>query len=359
MNTKIKNLIIVLVLFIVSETAISQPIVKDELLPQGTVVYALPTTTLNLKVVAERETFTAGPYAKYAQKYLGVAAEDNNSVSYKIIDIELTPYIEADKDISYAINLGAIKAASGNYLEFTNNGLIMWSDSYSGKNEKFRFSSQTKGNFDIQKITENLVSEKSTLYKTVQSSSGVERVPVQQTQLVEKSLEKKAEEIANLIFKLKSKRLDIITGETDANYSGEAMRAALDEISRLESEYASLFLGKSTYDTQSRSFDVAPAKENTKQIYIAFRISESEGIVSPDNLSGRPIIVEIKPLKGAAFDFEMDMTGTKIKSIYYRKPAISVISIMDGNKQLLQTRVPIYQFGKTLSFPIEISVSKW
>ena len=41
----------------------------------GAVVYSLPQTVLSLKVKVQREAFTAGPYAAYAQKYLGVAAK--------------------------------------------------------------------------------------------------------------------------------------------------------------------------------------------------------------------------------------------------------------------------------------------
>ena len=42
--------------------------------PTGTVIYSLPQTVLSITVQSEREAFTAGPYASYAQKYLGVAA---------------------------------------------------------------------------------------------------------------------------------------------------------------------------------------------------------------------------------------------------------------------------------------------
>lgn len=42
--------------------------------PVGTVSYALPQTTITIEVEAVREYFYAGPYAKYAQKYLGVDA---------------------------------------------------------------------------------------------------------------------------------------------------------------------------------------------------------------------------------------------------------------------------------------------
>ena len=62
----------------------------------GAVVYSLPRTTVNVKVEARREAFTAGPYAAYAQKYLGVAARTQNGTTYTLLNITLTPYVEAD-----------------------------------------------------------------------------------------------------------------------------------------------------------------------------------------------------------------------------------------------------------------------
>ena len=44
----------------------------------GTVSYALPQTTITLEVEAVRESFYAGPYAKFAQKYLGVNARQED-----------------------------------------------------------------------------------------------------------------------------------------------------------------------------------------------------------------------------------------------------------------------------------------
>ena len=52
--------------------ALSAPSYAQDLV--GTVSYALPQTTITMEVEAVREYFYAGPYAKYAEKYLGVQA---------------------------------------------------------------------------------------------------------------------------------------------------------------------------------------------------------------------------------------------------------------------------------------------
>ena len=338
--------------------AVSQTVRPDEKIPLGAIVYSLPSTTIHFDVVADHESFVAGPYAKFAQKYLGVQAREESAETYKLKSVEMTPYIEADYSTNYEVNLGNSKNASANFLEFMSQGLIVWSDSYAGKNEKMRFQNAKRDlEFNQIQTTQNLTSEKTTLYKTVQTAGGLERVAVQQNQVVEKSLERRAEETASLIFKLRAKRVEIITGETDATFSGEALKAAISEINRLENEYMTLFLGKSTTDTQKMSFDIVPSPDNQKQIYIAFRISETQGLLPATNIAGRPVVLELSNEDKVAPAPKMELTNAKGRVIY-RRPAAMVAKVLDGQTTLMQTRIPVYQLGTLLSFPVEVATAK-
>lgn len=106
------------------------------------------------------------------------------------------------------------------------------------------------------------------------------------------------------------------------------------------------------------SFDVAPSADNGKQIYIAFRFSDREGIVSADNMTGRPVVLQLTDSGEKMADLGMDNAQAKTRLIFYRKPAIMNVKLTDGQNQLLQARVPVYQLGKLLTFPIEVSVAK-
>ncbi|MDO9680918.1 MAG: DUF4831 family protein [Bacteroidales bacterium] len=342
---------------IISIRAEAQIINPGQGAPAGAIVYSLPMTAINLKIGAEYELFTAGPYARFAQKYLGVQAREENRETYRITSVQMIPYIEADPSVNIALNLGNNKNASANFLEMINQGLIMWSDSYAGKMEKIQYP-LLAGNADFLRSMSgsNLTSEMTTLYRTVQSRSSLDRTAVQQSQVVEKSLEKRAEETANLIFKLRAKRLEIITGETDATFSGEALRAAITEINRLEREYLDLFLGKTDFGKQTMSFDVVPKADNEKQIYIAFRLSDTQGLLPASNLSGRPIVMELIR-EDAATAVNMDATAGRGRVIY-RKPAIVNARLTDGQTVLIQSRIPVYQLGNLMSFPIEIATGR-
>lgn len=346
----------VALIFAVS-VANAQLVRPGEAAPAGTVVYSLPSTTLQLKVTAEHESFVAGPYAKFAQKYLGINAREENAETFTLKSIELIPYVEADANFSMAINLGSSKNANASFLGFSSQGLVVMSDANSAKSDSWRFRTMVdNARFEKLGISSNLANQTTTLYKSVMTSEGLEKVPVQQKQIVEKSIEKKAEETAAMIYKLRQKRVDIVSGDTDATYSGEAMGAALKEIARLEEEYLSLFIGKSLRDEQVVAFDVNPKVDNPKQMYIAFRISETQGLLPATNISGRPIVVEFmqeaEPISQTAVT-EMPQNSLRGK-IFYRKPVVVLAKIIDGQNVIMQTRVPVYQFGRLLSYPIDL-----
>lgn len=323
--------------------------------PAGAIIYSLPVTTVMLEVTAECESFVAGPYAAYAEKYLGIQARTESADTYTIKAVKMYPAVEADPSLKVAVNLGSSKNASANFLNFCTQGLIMASDAGSGKPFEWRFPSKAGNDiFAGAGVSQNLDSRTTTLYKTVRTAGGLEKVPVQQSQIVEKSAEKKAEQTASLIFKLRQTRIDIITGNTDATYSGEAMGAAIKEIDRLEKEYLSLFLGKSVKDVQRVLFDVTP-KAGERQMYIAFRISDSQGLQPSSNMSGRPIVLELIP-EGNVAAGGMAVESAAKGRIYYREPVVVTARLLDGQKELLQTRFPVYQFGPVQSFPADIAV---
>jgi hypothetical protein len=173
--------------------------------------------------------------------------------------------------------------------------------------------------------------------------------------LVEKTMEQRAAETAEMILKLRKQRLQIVTGDTDATYSGEAMGAAIAEITRLEEEYMMLFAGYSEFHTQKMRFEVIPDAANEGQMYVAFRLSDTAGLVPAENLSGKPVIMEIVPQTFA----DTGMTAEEAKNkkevlAYYRIPAVCTVRLMDGANLLLQSRIPIYQLGRESSLPINV-----
>ena len=338
-----------------AHAANAQMLSQSEEQPSGTVIYSLPSTSIMMTVVAEKETFIAGPYAQYAQKYMGSEARTEDAVTYTLKSIDLAPYLEADPSTRIAINLSGKGTPAANFLQLCSQGLIVASDSYTGKPEAWRFPSIANNDvFAGKDVDGNLTSTTTTLYKTVNTAEGFQRVAVSQSQVVEKSLEKKAQETANTIFDLRRSRMQIVTGDTDATYSGEAMQAAIAEITRMEQEYMSLFYGTSVTSLQTMNFDVVPTASNAKQMYVAFRISETEGLLPANEVAGRPIVLELTYDKPASVTTAgvSSSKGAAAGMVYYRVPVVATARVMDGSQMLLQTRIPVYQLGQTVSFPL-------
>ena len=86
----------------VSLSAVAQKKGED---PQGFLTYSLPSTTITLEVEAVQEKFYAGPYAKYAEKYLGIKAGQKDETTFQLTQVKIAPYVEADQSRRYTVNV--------------------------------------------------------------------------------------------------------------------------------------------------------------------------------------------------------------------------------------------------------------
>lgn len=345
--------IIVAAALLMSTAAFAQKKGED---PQSYITYSLPQTTITLEVEAVQEKFYAGPYAKYAEKYLGIKPRQKDETHFQITEIRMTPYVEADQSRRYSLNVpkGRIE---NTFMKLAAGGFISFSDANFGDESIWRFTTKSHGDFSSMGVTSNLSTESTTLYRNQKNESAYNKVSVQQNMVVEKSLEKKAAETADMILKIRQQRLQIVTGDTDATYSGEAMGAAIAELTRLEQEYLMLFVGYSESQTQRMKFEIVPEAERESQMYIAFRLSDATGLVAPENMSGRPVVMEIVPQVFAEPEMTTPVLDEKtIKPVeaYYRIPSICTVKLIDSGNVLMQARMPIYQLGRESSLPVNV-----
>ena len=321
----------------------------------GAVVYSLPQTVPSLKVKVQREAFTAGPYAAYAQKYLGVAAKAENGVTVTPLEITVTPYVEADPKARFAVTIP--EKSSAGFLQLCAQGLVVMADNYTGKPAPWRFQSQAgTASFEGVDPLGNLGSETTTLYKAVRTDDGYERVPVTQDNVVEKSPDRKAADAAAVIFSLREKRQQIATGDTDATFSGEALQAAIEEITRLEERYLSLFYGVRDVSIEEKTFDIVPDPANTTGRYNAFRVGDT--LLPGSAKEGRAFTLELQKEELSAPDAVGDTRAREAAAVRYRIPAITRCRLLDGSKLLLETRVPVYQLGEEAAFPLNALLTK-
>lgn len=346
MFNKIKSLLLIAAL-IVSLTAYAQKATD----PQGAVTYCLPMTTITIEVTALQENFYAGPYAEFAEKYLGVKTRTEDASVFRITDVKLTPYVEADLNARYSIMLekGQLDAS---FLKLSASGLVSFADAAAGRQTSWRFPYASSGDFAGKGVMSNITSKPAELKK----STSNKKVSVQQSMTVTKTLEQRAKEAADKIIELRQQRLNIVIGNTDATYSGEAMGAAIDELIRLEEEYMTLFFGYTETRTQTMNFDIVPEAGRENQKYRAFRLSDTAGLLPENNLSGKPVFIEFIPQEIQPVEVPADINEKKKPAVlaYYRIPATCTVKLYEGANVLLQTRISVYQLGIEATLPANV-----
>ena len=248
-------------------------------------------TTLYIDIAVERQEIAAGPYARYAQKYLGVAAPLADKVLHNVISVNILESSEM--------------STSGNTL------------------------------------APNVVPTH------MNPAGGFPRLTIDKTSAAAISLEESARLAAEQIFELRRSRLDLITGEVGENVFGGGLESALREIDRLEEEYLSLFLGKQSTRTDTKQYSVTPSKD--KLTYTVCRFSDATGLLPADDLSGEPVVLELRYVDGrTASDLAAAQVKPNARVIPQLLPADMQCRLILNGEELASEQFRIVQLGETV-----------
>lgn len=233
-----KAYIIMMVMAVMSlpTDVVAQQIVKQRIgtyKESGNVVVSEAATTLAVDLTVECEEFEAGPYARYAQKFLGKRA---SLISYTSYDI-----VAADVAVAAAADYYA-PAAPTTCSEEVRPGDV---------------------------------------------------IAVDRSSTEEQSTENAAREAAERLYELRTTRQDIILGEYGDGVYGAGLEAALREIDRLEREYTALFFGTRTVTTTHHRIALQVSAESPNSVIARF--NSEEGLLDKDNVAGDIVMVTITP----------------------------------------------------------------
>ncbi len=297
------------------------------------VIYALPSTTLTVEVEVEQEDFFAGPYATYARKFLNMDVKDRNAVRSSVTALELIPRVEADLKALYSCD-----SDNAALLALTAQGLVALQNKADAGALAWRFLPPVGASFPGG-VASPVKEETRITYKSIKTEDSVVQVPVEHKVKSAKTLEDKAAEAAEMILSVKKDRLNIVSGNTDASYSGEAMGAALRELDRIEKEYMALFEGYTVKRSYTATFDVVPVSGEMR--YLAFRLTDNGPV--PDGTKGVPYYLELEPEKMVLP--EEGKSKGKVTPVRYRIPAICRVKLTRDGIRLTESRIPVYQLG--------------
>lgn len=317
-------------------------------------VFYYPKTVLSFRVSCIHETFVPGPYAKYSQKYLGVNPIGGEARElWQILNVSLSKNNEPDYTRLFSVE-GSPSDLAKVYSAIHSGGITPSIDmQHSGLVEKPEVFPAL--NFLDMGVTPFILNEKSVFYTRVQVDSGFVKVPVQKNIVVEANLEDKAKEAAEFIFSLRKRRFDIVSGEVDHAIEGKALEVSLAELKRLEDSYLSLFVGKVLSDTASFQYSFEPTAA-TSQNAILFRFSETNGLLSDDNLAGRPIMLELVAEKNqeSLKLLSPNAANKEVVHFPYLFPEVCSLVLTDGKNTLFKQRTTINQLGTVVFFPVSI-----
>ncbi|MFV0554374.1 MAG: DUF4831 family protein [Mangrovibacterium sp.] len=340
MTTKLR-LILLLILGI---STIASAKKKEEPAPIVGLVYNLPRTVVKINVEAQYTQLVAGPYAKYADKYLGiknVVLED--VLHWSMSNISFNTFTEADPSQQYQ-SMGV----GGSLVSLCSNGVIAGVNTIAPtQSTGLNYSSFIAPT--VQKPLTNfttLTMEGRTY--TVSDSTGV--------RTFKKTDEEMAQEAANTIIDLRQQRYDLLAGALDSSELGDAqtLQAAADKLHKMELEYLSLFIGASYSASCNFSFDYVPTTTD-KSGDVAFRFSEEHGPVPVSDLSGAPVIISIQTnALGEGFG-----NAESEHALYYRIPGKATFTLEYADKTLATAQIEIAQFGTIMPIPNQLLDGKF
>ena len=296
---------------------------KPGITPEGA-VYFLPKTAIRVAVKVEKTTFTPGEFCKYAERYLRLGnVQRKASVTHRIIDCNIMPYGEANKEKAFAVKFNAKSSASN--IRLTDDGRLVALNTEPTAEPQFAVFTpapkpQPENPRDL--MSEEILSAGSTA--------------------------KMAELTAREIYDIRESKNALNRGEADfMPKDGEQLRIMLDNLNRQDRILSSTFSGTSTKDTAEVVFTLCPDKEIERQVL--FRLSNQLGVVDADDLSGTPYYINVKDLKTVPEESADEGKKKKEKEdgIYVNVPSKVAVTIFQGNTEIASAEFQAGQFGHT------------
>ncbi len=221
----------------------------------GSVRYALPTTTLKMTVSVSKVQDVRGYFADYAESLLGLTnIIQQNRTYYTLNSVDVEPIATPDE--------------SKIYCAYTSNADIakLWQEESRTATDvlaaaplnTYTIHTATLPDFFKNYADISYTQQSEAFVDTKIIDGVVTQVPASHTKTVSKSFESKAREAADAIMKSRKDQYNLVAGEQETPYSGEALQTMLAELKDWENNYMSLFTGISIADTITYVFYVTP-----------------------------------------------------------------------------------------------------
>lgn len=299
-------------------------------------MYMLPKTVIQVDIVMEKRIMKAGPYYRYSQRFLNLdkaIAEDSEEWIIKEVRISTSGKADESKRFS-VIATGNTSAHQFNLnpegvLTGINNAPVFTTKLPEIKNPAVPMLADI--NFDNVALNEDL------LYKT--SSAAM------------------AQEAANMVYKLRTSRIELLSGELEnLPPDGEAYKTILKEIEKQEKDFVSLFSGKTISTIQTQRFELTPDIQSSYANHVLCRLNKQKGLVDAMDITGTPIYLKLDiAQKENPKSTQAEPSKDAVRNgLFYTVPSWGTVHIVDRNITIASQKVALAQYGQVVSMPPSI-----
>lgn len=321
-----KHLIIAVGLLISLPLFAQTKVVKRNALKSNNfgITYSLPRTSLIVSAEVKRSTCKAGPYYKYAEKYLGVKdVVTEDKVLYELTKISLFNKGVPDPEQTYIVEFKSGTVAPYAYL--TEDGLLCSINAeYTPEESEMEIARKNKAK--PMRVTDASV--------------------FSEELLMAGSVAKQAEVAAKQIYRIRESRLNILTGDADnLPPDGEAMKLVIQQLEEQEKALTNLFTGIVAEEYADYDVTIVPHDDLDKEII--FRFSSLLGVVDADDLGGMPVYLNLKAIERAPVldEKEAARKAKSLKGIVYNLPGKASVEVVMNKRTLYKGEVQVTQFG--------------
>lgn len=330
--------------------------------PEG-VFYTLPKSDFTLSGTVKISTYTPGPLAGFAKKYLGIQAKEQAESTHQIVQSRLTLSLMPDTSCAFKIPAAMLNT---NQFSFGQGGILLTMNAplhepKSNKNSNQKWNSSSLGLSELPLLPLlSLTQETDTIYRreVLADSVVVEHWEIQ-TLIQQQTSEEIAKNTAQKLVQLDQDRQQLIRFNEDVQYSGTALNVMLKRLDSLEQYYHSLFQGRqiSKSSTFSLPFSLSASdvtelnsKGMLKKILGGF--SSNSGF-SVDSTEAIPIVLSLQcaGIPNALHKFNPEKSSKISEGLVVRIPDRCTLQITLGNTQLVRENLPVFQAGKLIQLP--------
>lgn len=285
--------------------------------------YYMPRTAFRVVIEAEKTVVTPGELNKYAFRYLRMQdVPTEQSTTWRIAKISMDPYGIPDKTKAYNIKVKSKTLAP--LVALTKEGILLSINKEATESHLPALPEE--------KPAAALLNPKK--YMT-------------QEMLAANSTAKLAELCAQEIYDIRESHNALVRGEADNTpKDGAQLKLMLEQLDTQAEVLEQLFKGTVQTSTCYFVLNIDPQQEGEQ---ILCRFSKHLGLVDADDLSGRPIYLNISrqaSIPEPVNDPNVAKKKEKMeKGIYYNVPAREMVSLHDDEQTYVKGEFPMGQFG--------------